>query len=134
MFQKCDITLQKQPPSVCHSLAQKSKDPHPPPLSDVICEWSHRPSSRHVLRGDSRITPHKGGGKCIHMQYIFMEIVGEFAKRAVCSYWSTRTKDDSSFFVLGSLLSKFAEKLNYSQLLSFTREFTYVLKGQKAFQ
>ena len=88
-----------------------------------------------------------------HLSEFFSEIVKEFSKlvsnqwhskqiwrietkpkRAVCSYWSMLTIDDSNFFVLGSLLGDFAEKLNFFQLWCFAREFACVPKEQKTFQ
>ena len=40
----------------------------------------------------------------------------------MCSYWSTLAEDDAILFLLGFLLGKFAEKLNFCQLLCFARE------------
>ena len=55
-------------------------------------------------------------------------------KRLVCSYWTTETKDDSNFFVIGHSLGEFARKLNSFQLSCFASEFAYTQKEQKKFQ
>ena len=52
----------------------------------------------------------------------------------MCSYWTTETKDDSSFSVIGSSLGEFAGKLKSFQLSCFASEFTYTRKEQKKFQ
>ena len=74
--------------------------------------------------------------KCVFIQQYSKQIwlIETRPNQAVCSYWSAIAKDDSNFFVLGFLLSEFAEKLNIFQLLCFSREFAYVQKGQKLFQ
>ena len=41
----------------------------------------------------------------------------------MCSYWTTETKDDSSFSVIGSSLGKCAGKLNAFQLSCFASAF-----------
>ena len=55
LFKNMTLHSKSSPPTPCHTLSQKSKDP-PPPLCDVICEWPLSTKKRSSQKSSTELS------------------------------------------------------------------------------